>query len=217
MESIVRQIILFLGISICVGYICEFLIAESRTSYAKIETIETLCEKKQNTCVVLHIVQDDFMVENRKSRIVIELFSNIVPKTTENFLQLCIQNRYAGVPFHRVINGFMIQGGDITNHDGTGGMSIYDGEFEDENFTLKHDREGLVSMANSGPHTNSSQFFILLGPAHHLDGKHVVFGKVVEGMEHVRSISTAPVDFNDKPIQDIKITYSEKYTKDEDN
>tara|TARA_A100001015_G_scaffold315263_1_gene426675 strand:- start:1625 stop:2275 length:651 start_codon:yes stop_codon:yes gene_type:complete len=216
MESIIRQIILFLGISICVGYLFEFIIRDSRISYSKIEHSNSLYKVKKldNKFVVLNIVQDDFMVENRKSRVVIELFHNIVPKTAENFLQLCIQNRYAGVPFHRVINGFMIQGGDITNHDGTGGMSIYDGEFEDENFKIKHDCEGLVSMANSGPHTNSSQFFILLGPAHHLDGKHVVFGKVIEGMEHIRAISTAPVDFNDKPIQDIKISYSEMYVND---
>ena len=124
------------------------------------------------------------MATNRKNRIVIELYTSVAPKTVENFYQLCKNNSYAGVPFHRVINNFMIQGGDITKKDGTGGKSIYGGPFNDENFTLKHDSAGLVSMANSGPNTNLSQF-LLHSPAPHLDGKHVVFG-VIEGTRTLR-------------------------------
>lgn len=133
-------------------------------------------------------------------RIVIELFDQIVPHTARNFRQLC-QNKFSGSPFHRVIKGFMIQGGDITNGDGTGGYSIYGQNFPDENFVLKHDRAGLLSMANAGPNTNGSQFFILTGPAPHLDGKHVVFGRVVSGMEVVSAIENLQVDQNDRPLQ----------------
>ena len=95
---------------------------------------------------------------------------------------------YIDNPFHRIIKGFMIQGGDIINQDGSGSVSIYGQQFNDENFILKHDQEGIVSMANSGPNTNGCQFFITLNPAEHLDGIHVVFGKVIEGMDIVRQV-----------------------------
>jgi len=138
-------------------------------------------------------------------RIKIELYDDIVPKTAQNFRELCNSKKYVGIPFHRIIKGFMIQGGDITNKDGTGGMSIYGNKFPDENFTLKHNEPGILSMANAGPDTNSSQFFITTKETPHLDGKHVVFGKVISGMDVIYKMERIPVNHNDKPIHDVTI------------
>lgn len=147
-------------------------------------------------------------------RVKMELFKDVVPRTAENFRQFCTGETknahgrpqgYKGCKFHRVIKEFMIQGGDFLNGDGTGSTCIYGTRaFADENFQLKHDSEGLLSMANSGPDSNGSQFFITTVPTPFLNNKHVVFGKVVEGMDVVKKVENTRTQ-REKPSQDVVI------------
>ena len=150
-------------------------------------------------------------------RVVFELFDADAPKTCANFRALCTGEKggipehedvklcYKGSKFHRVIPGFMCQGGDFTNGDGTGGWSIYGEKFDDEEFVHTHNRAGLLSMANAGKNTNCSQFFMTTIDCPHLNGKHVVFGKIVKGMNTVRRVENTPTKQYDEPEVDVVI------------
>jgi len=162
-----------------------------------------------------HVFFDVKQGEEALGRIVMQLYMDVTPKTAENFRALCTGEKgtgvagkplhYKGCTFHRVISDFMIQGGDFTNGNGTGGESIYGEKFADENFKIKHTKGGLLSMANAGPGTNGSQFFMTSRETPHLDGKHVVFGEVVEGMDVFRKIEGVAKNSSDKPDVDVAI------------
>jgi len=157
-----------------------------------------------------HVFFDIAQGDKKLGRIVMQIYMDVTPKTALNFKDICTGNNndkltYKNSIFHRVIKDFMIQGGDITNSDGTGGKSIYGDKFDDENFTIKHTKGGLLSMANSGKNTNGSQFFITSKETPHLDGKHCVFGEVVEGMDVVRFIEDVDKGESDKPTEDVVI------------
>lgn len=143
------------------------------------------------------------IIQTNMGTIELELFADKTPKTVENFVGLANKGYYNGVIFHRVIDNFMIQGGDPTG-TGRGGQSLWGGKFEDEFVPeLKHDSEGILSMANAGPNTNGSQFFITLVPTPWLDGRHTVFGKVIKGMDVVKAIGKVPRNQQDRPLKDV--------------
>eukprot|EP00262_Sarcandra_glabra_P008198 TRINITY_DN21514_c0_g1_i1.p1 TRINITY_DN21514_c0_g1~~TRINITY_DN21514_c0_g1_i1.p1 ORF type:complete len:216 (-),score=31.11 TRINITY_DN21514_c0_g1_i1:305-952(-) len=165
---------------------------------------------------ITHRVYFDVDIDGQHAgRIVIGLYGQVVPKTVENFRALCTGKNskgtsgkglyYKGTPFHRIISGFMIQGGDIVHGDGKGFKSIYGDTFADENFNIKHSHPGVVSMVNSGPNSNGSQFFITTVKASWLDGEHVVFGKVIQGMDTVYAIEGGAGTYNGKPRKKVII------------
>ncbi|KAK7086440.1 hypothetical protein SK128_000053 [Halocaridina rubra] len=161
-----------------------------------------------------HVFLDVKIGEEYIGRFVLELFAAECPKTVVNFRALCTGEKgigakghplhFKGSTFHRIIENFMIQGGDFINHNGTGGESIYGERFNDENLELKHNSAGILSMANAGPNTNSSQFFITLDETPHLNGKHVVFGQVVKGMGVARALEKVKTD-GDRPVERCEI------------
>jgi len=151
------------------------------------------------------------LLETNYGNITIALFADKTPKTCQNFATLADTHKYDNVTFHRIIPGFMIQGGDPTG-TGTGGSSIYGGAFEDEiDRTLTHSGKGILSMANSGPATNGSQFFITLAPTPHLNGKHTVFGQVVDGLDVVDKIAAVKTGAEDRPLQEVKILKAQSF------
>lgn len=190
-------LILTLALISCSGNSTNDL-SKQNSNTQKGDPVKELIELKENEILTakFYTSMGDFEIE---------LFARQVPKTVENFVGLSLKHYYDNVTFHRVIDNFMIQGGDPTG-TGMGGESYWGGEFEDEfRPELIHDSAGILSMANAGPNTNGSQFFITLVPTPWLNGKHSVFGKVIDGLDVVKKIGKVKTNSNDRPIESVVI------------
>jgi len=200
----------FIGFSVVTVILSAMMITFGRKTAEEDRSDWSESAKKYGRVKVTDMVFFDITMGGEPiGRIEMGLFGKTVPKTAANFKSLAEgfteeatgeHLTFKGSRFHRVIKNFMIQGGDFTRGDGTGGMSIYGGNFEDENFKLSHYGAGWLSMANAGEDTNRSQFFITTVKTGHLDGKHVVFGKVIKGMDVVRKIENVQRRRDDSPI-----------------
>lgn len=158
-----------------------------------------------------HVFFDISIGNKPVGRITFGLFGETVPKTARNFKELALHTNgfgYKNSLFHRIIPGFMAQGGDFENANGTGGKSIYGAKFEDEDFSLSHTSRGMLSMANAGKNTNGSQFFCLFTATPWLNGKHVVFGKIVDGMDVLDQLEKAKTARSDRPVDDVVVSDS---------
>ncbi|XP_050234742.1 peptidyl-prolyl cis-trans isomerase CYP21-1 [Mercurialis annua] len=190
------------------------------TFIAPQKDVETAAEVHE---ITHRVYLDVDIEEQRLGRIVIGLYGQVVPKTVENFRALCTGEKgkgnsgkalhYKGTPLHRIVSGFVIQGGDIVHGDGKGSESIYGGTFPDENFKIKNSHPGAVAMVNSGPNSNGSQFFITTVKASWLDGEHVVFGKVIQGMDTVYAIEGGAGTYSGKPRKKVVIADSGEIPK----
>lgn len=200
----------------------EEVVEDTQEAAAEEEKVDQPAPNRPNPRVFFDITVGG----NSVGRVVMELFADVTPKTAENFRALCTGEKgvgksgkplhYKGSIFHRCIKDFMLQGGDFTKFNGTGGESIYGEKFEDENFELKHQKPFMLSMANAGPGTNGSQFFMTTVPTPHLDGKHVVFGKVLKGQDIVKLIEAEKTE-SDKPLNEVKIVDCGELAEGEDD